>query len=113
MNLPDIITNLITAQNNLDAAAYADCFSDAAVVFDEGEKHTGRTEIRRWNEMTNTKYQTRLEPVDLAGQAAKPVLTAKVSGTFAGSPLLLDFHFEIRNGKISSLQVTEHQMSQP
>ncbi|RYG12874.1 MAG: nuclear transport factor 2 family protein, partial [Chitinophagaceae bacterium] len=36
MNLPKVIADLVTAQNNFDSVAYAKNFSETAVVFDEG-----------------------------------------------------------------------------
>ncbi|MHA4844774.1 hypothetical protein ACX0G7_11450 [Flavitalea antarctica] len=44
MNLPKVLANLVKAQNDFDSTAYADCFSETAVVFDEGKTHTGRKE---------------------------------------------------------------------
>ena len=34
MNYPQVINNLINAQASHDSVAYANCFSDTAVVFD-------------------------------------------------------------------------------
>jgi len=38
MNLPKVIAKLTEAQNNFDSVAYAACFTETAVVFDEGKK---------------------------------------------------------------------------
>lgn len=108
MNLPEIITKLLQAQDQFDSRAYADCFTETAVVYDEDEMHEGKEQIRQWNEATNEKYRTVLEPVDFRQDGNKAVLTAKVSGTFDGSPVLLDHHFEIENGLIKSLEITIH-----
>ncbi|MBL7881816.1 MAG: nuclear transport factor 2 family protein, partial [Chryseobacterium gambrini] len=35
MNLPKVITDLVKAQDNFDSTAYTNCFTEAAVVFDE------------------------------------------------------------------------------
>ena len=56
MNLPEIVTELINAQNNFDSTAYANCFTDTAVVFDEGKTHNGKTEIKTWIEKANKEY---------------------------------------------------------
>ncbi len=42
MNLPKVVQDLVTAQNNFDSAAYANCFSETAEVFDEGKTHRGK-----------------------------------------------------------------------
>jgi hypothetical protein len=33
------IAKVIEAQNNFDSAAYANCFAQTAVIFDEGKTH--------------------------------------------------------------------------
>ena len=108
MNLPEIINRLLQAQAHFDNRAYADCFAETAVVYDEDATHGGKEQIRQWNEATNDKYQTVLEPIDFSQDGNKAFLTAKVSGTFDGSPVLLDYHFEIENRLIKSLEITIH-----
>jgi hypothetical protein len=109
MNLPEIITRLLQAQDQFNSLAYADCFAETAVVYDEDEMHEGKEQIKLWNDVTNEKYRTVLEPIDFRQDENKAVLTAKVSGTFDGSPILLDHHFEMENGLIKSLEITIHQ----
>ncbi|HZZ76826.1 MAG TPA: nuclear transport factor 2 family protein [Puia sp.] len=104
MNLPNVISNLLTAQNHFDSRAYADCFSEHSSVFDENEIFKGREEIKRWNGSTNAKYQTQLEPVEYF--ANDHLLHVKVSGTFKGSPIILKYQFEISDGQISRLRIT-------
>ncbi len=108
MNLPNVIANLLAAQNSFDNKAYADCFSENAIVYDEGKTHVGKEEIRQWNEMTNIKYRTKLESVEISTSEHKTSLTTKVSGTFSGSPILLKYHFEIVEAKINSLRITDN-----
>jgi ketosteroid isomerase-like protein len=102
MNLPNIISDLLAAQTNFDSKAYAACFSETALVFDENETHKGQNEIEKWNEKTNEMYQTQLEALEFA----KNVLTTKVTGNFEGSPIVLKYHFELKEGKIDRLEIT-------
>lgn len=106
MNLPNIISDLLSAQANFNSTAYASCFSEMAVILDEGETHKGRDEIRQWNDTTNAKYKTTLEPIDFSTSDKTSILTAKVSGTFDGSPVILKYHFELKNGLIEGLKIT-------
>jgi uncharacterized protein (TIGR02246 family) len=106
MKLPIIITELVNAQNKHDHIAYADCFTEDAIVFDEGHNHEGRQEIKTWVEAANTKYQSVMEPIDYDESADIGVLTAKVSGTFPGSPINLKYNMELTEGLISSLKIT-------
>jgi chitodextrinase len=106
MHLPDILLALLTAQANYDSNAYANCFSESAIVCDEGEKYAGLQEIQRWNEKTNAKYKTVLEPIDCIGNGNTLLLTTKVSGTFGGSPIVLKYHFDLKDGLIASLKIS-------
>lgn len=106
MNLPQVIQDLLKAQDKFDSAAYANCFSTNAIVYDEGRNHIGRTEIQYWNNSTNENYKTVIKPLSYAQNGTKAVLTAENAGTFPGSPIVLQFHFEIVNGLIESLKIT-------
>jgi len=106
MNLPKVVADLVTAQNQFDSLAYADCFSETAVVFDEGKTHTGRKAIQKWIDESNKKYKSVMKPVSITHQGITSVLSAECSGTFPGSPLILKFHFDINNGLIEALKVT-------
>jgi hypothetical protein len=106
MNLPSIIKDLIEVQAKFDSKAYANCFSETAIVFDENETHTGQQEIMQWNEKTNAKYQTQLEPIEFYTIDKTSILTTKVSGNFDGSPIVLKYHFELNNGQIDALKIT-------
>ena len=105
MKLPPIIADLLTAQEKYDSKAFSECFSDDAVVFDEGKTYRGKKEVRQWNEMTNTRYKTKYEPLEVTNKGDKITLKAKISGTFPGSPAIIKYHFETKNGKITSLQI--------
>ena len=105
MKLPPIIADLLAAQEKYDSKAFSECFSDDAVVFDEGKTHRGKKEVRQWNEMTNAKYKTKYEPLEVTTNRDKITLTAKISGTFEGSPIIIKYNFETKHGKITSLRI--------
>lgn len=48
MNLPVVLSNLVQAQHQHDSFAYVGCFSEDALVFDEGKTYQGRAEIQSW-----------------------------------------------------------------
>ncbi|WP_229418485.1 nuclear transport factor 2 family protein [Flagellimonas chongwuensis] len=106
MNLPKVITDLITAQDKFDSAAYADCFTEKARVFDEGKDHVGKVEIENWNAETNAKYNTVVKPLNYEEHGKLGILTAESSGTFPGSPIVLRHNFEFEDGLIKSLRIT-------
>jgi hypothetical protein len=102
-NLPQEIVNLVTAQDNFDSKAYANCFSETAVVYDEGKTHKGRKEIEKWIEKANKEYQVVMKPIDYS--ETEQTLKAEISGSFPGSPLVLTYQFEIINQQIQSLKI--------
>lgn len=104
MNLPNIITTLVNAQNQYNSNSYAECFTDNAVVFDEGKTYNGKTEIENWISKANNEYKTIMKPLNY--NEKENILSAEISGTFPGSPAILKYHFELNNGLIQSLKIT-------
>lgn len=107
MNLPKVITDLVETQNSFDSAAYATCFSETAVVFDEGKTHNGRKEIEAWIADANEQYKATMKPLGFEENETKSILKVEVSGDFPGSPIVLNYHMEIDNELIVSLKVTD------
>ncbi|RYZ99661.1 MAG: nuclear transport factor 2 family protein [Sphingobacteriaceae bacterium] len=106
MQLPKLIERFIATQNNYDSKAYTDCFTETAIVHDEGKTHTGKAEIRQWIEDANEKYQSKMKPLKYEQSGPNGALTAEVSGTFPGSPIVLQFHLGLKDDLIDSLKVT-------
>jgi len=107
MNLPKVLTDLIKAQNEFDALTYANLFSETAEVFDEGKMHKGRLEIERWIDHSNKNYKSVMKPLEYTENGTSSVLSAECYGTFPGSPITLKFHFDIVDGQIQHLKVTD------
>jgi len=105
MNLPKIVTELVKTQNNFDTAGYANCFSETAVVFDEGKTHRGRKEIEDWIADANERYEATMKPLSFEEKEAESILKAEVSGNFDGSPIVLSYHLEIGDELIQSLKI--------
>ena len=103
--IPPVIESYFRAKNAHDIAAIAACFHPEAVVQDEGKELRGLDAIRGWVEETTRKYAVTAEITDTREQGGKTIVTALVSGNFDGSPISLDFHFGLREGKISALSV--------
>lgn len=104
MNLPNVIADLAKAQNNFDSVAYANCFTATAVVFDEGKTHQGKVAVEKWIKKANEEYQATMKPLEYS--EVEEILKAEVSGNFPGSPLVLSYHFELKDGLIESLKIT-------
>ncbi|MDB4922078.1 nuclear transport factor 2 family protein [Mucilaginibacter sp.] len=103
--LPSVLTEFLKAQNKYDTEAFVQAFAADAIVHDEGNNYYGSVQIKQWNEATNAKCHTQMEPLELAIDGQEIILTILMSGTFDGSPLPARFHFKISNDKIISLSV--------
>jgi hypothetical protein len=88
-----------------DTAAIAQCFTEHAVVTDEGRTHQGRAAIRQWKLNSSAKYQYTSEPLAFEEANGKTVVTSRVVGNFPGSPIDLRYFFEIAGDKISALEI--------
>lgn len=104
MNLPKVVEELVKTQNNFDSVAYAKCFTETAVVFDEGKTHNGRKDIEKWIDKANKDYQATMKPLEYSTK--EEILKVKVSGNFPGSPIVLSYHLEITDELIQSLKIT-------
>ena len=106
MNLPKVIADLVNAQNQYNIMAYANCFTETSIVHDEGKTHSGRNQIRNWIEDSNHKYRSVIKTLNSESDQFKGILTTEVSGTFDGSPIVLNFHFEFNEGLIQSSKIS-------
>ncbi len=106
MNLPKVVADLVKAQDKFDHRAYANCFSETAVVVDEGKTYNGQKEIEHWIAAASEKYKIVMKPVSFEEQGTASLLKAEISGTFDGSPVVLSYHLEIVDEQIQSLNIT-------
>jgi len=105
IKLPRIINDYVNASNAHDAKSILSCFSENAVVRDEGERLHGTKTIEDWIRRTIEKYKFQFKPLSIKDEAAEVVVATEVSGTFDGSPITLDYHFTIKGDKILSLTI--------
>ncbi|HEX2534071.1 MAG TPA: nuclear transport factor 2 family protein [Chitinophagaceae bacterium] len=105
MNIPTSVTELVAAQNRSDSTAFAACFTDNAIVYDEGRTYEGRAAIRQWNAGANKKYRTAMQLLDYEQEGEQGLLRARISGIFPGSPIVLNYHLTFSGGQIKSLNI--------
>jgi len=105
IELPAPIAIYIAAENRGDAEALSQCFADHAIVRDEGRTIEGSVAIRRWKTETTKKYRHTVEPLASVHKDGKTVVTNRLSGNFPGSPIELQFIFELDGNKIASLEI--------
>lgn len=102
-NLPKVVADLVQAQDRFDSVSYANCFTETAVVFDEGKTHKGKTEIQKWIEKANKSYKITMKPLEYS--EAEDTLKVEISGSFPGSPLVLAYQFEFKDQQIQALKI--------
>ena len=104
LDLPKPIAAYFTA-DKAGAEAVSQCFTENAVVKDEGQTYRGRAAIKQWKADASAKYQYTSELLACEQQDGKFVVTCKLTGNFPGSPVNLRFFFALEDDKIASLEI--------
>lgn len=104
LKLPAPVTGYFEADGS-DGDAVARCFTDNAVVKDEGHAYNGHAAIKRWKQDSSAKYTYTCEPLNSEVQDRKIVVTCRLTGNFPGSPVPLRFFFELEGEQIASLEI--------
>jgi len=105
LHLPKPIERFMSSETAHDSDAVGDCFTPDATVRDEGRIRKGLNEIAAWRRETEAKYHHTLMPIAVAERAGKTVVTTKMTGNFPGSPVTVDFVFQLEGDMIASLEI--------
>ncbi|MDF2804766.1 MAG: hypothetical protein K0S61_4671 [Anaerocolumna sp.] len=107
--IPQIINNFITASNKPDPVGYVNCFTEDAVVIDEGQTRKGKDAIKKWSDQYHFAAHVTLEPREVKEDINEITVTCKLDGDYDKTglpdPLLLDYHFHIKNDLITYLTI--------
>jgi ketosteroid isomerase-like protein len=103
--IPAVLESYFQASNADDMDVLVSCFSSDATVVDENQTHRGTAEIKGWAINVRKKYEFKTEIVKATKTPAVTIVTAKVYGSFPGSPVDLDFRFTLNKNKITSLEI--------
>lgn len=103
--LPKPIAGYFEADKGRCAETIAACFTQAAVVTDEGHTYTGREAIRRWKSESSAKYTYTAEPLSIDDEDGRIVVASHLVGDFPGSPVDLRYVFRLDGAKISELEI--------
>jgi ketosteroid isomerase-like protein len=104
LDLPTPIAAYFSADNG-DGDAVSRCFTEQAVVMDEGHTYKGRAAIRQWKADTSTKYNYTSEPMAVERKDGKIIVTSHLVGDFPGSPVDLRYFFVLEGEEIAALEV--------
>jgi uncharacterized protein (TIGR02246 family) len=109
IQMPGVIVDLINASNKPDPAAYIDCFAEDAVVLDEGQERRGKAAIKKWSDEYHFGAHVTMEARVVRRDNDEIIVTCKLDGDYDRTglpdPLLLDYHFRIKNDKIIGLTI--------
>ena len=105
MHLPKPIALYFAVEHSHNPDSLAVYFAADATVRDEGHTFKGLVAIKEWRAETRKKYNHTIEALEAEERDGKTVVKTKVSGNFPGSPVTLDFSFELKGGKIASLEI--------
>lgn len=104
INLPKPIDAYFAADRG-DSAALASCFTDNAVVKDEGHTYNGLAAIKQWKTDASTKYTYTSVPFACEETDGQTIVTSRLTGNFPGSPVDLRFIFGLEGERIASLEI--------
>lgn len=105
LNLPKPLEAYFVAANAQNREDFISCFADDAFVKDEGEGHKGHAAIARWNDNAIKKYNCSYEVLACQDTSGVAHVTARVSGTFPGSPIELTYRFIIERSLIKEMRI--------
>ena len=103
--LPESIANYLNGKNARDFALATSGFAPDARVHDEGEDHIGPAAIAAWMAGTSARYNDHSELLSYETSTSSVLIRARVSGTFDGSPIELNYGFTLENGLVSGLEI--------
>lgn len=103
--LPKPIENYFNADADC-ADALTQCFTENAVVKDEGSTHIGVEAIGQWKAAVAEKYVYTSTPFACKNADGLYLVLSHVAGNFPGSPVDLRYAFRLEGDKIHHLEIT-------
>lgn len=103
--LPHPISDYYHASDIYDADLLAYCFAEDATLEDEGIEYFGPEAVSKHILEANKEANVMTDITAWVEKKGEIIVTATISGNFHGSPIPLDFHFIIINGKIKTLNI--------
>jgi hypothetical protein len=105
IDLPKPVARYFDAQKARDVEAQTLCFTQEALVHDEGQDHRGLDAIRDWKLAVQSKFEYECEPLAASVEGATVLVLVRLTGNFPGSPVELDHQFTLDGDKISTLTI--------
>ena len=106
IKLPQSIEDYFAADRDGGPDAVTACFTEDAVVKDEGKTHVGLDAIRQWKAGSVQRYSYTDEPFFIGSENGRTLVTSHLVGDFPGSPVDLRYFFVLADSKIAELEIT-------
>ena len=100
LTLHPLIEAYVRNESDDETDALEHIFSATAVVKDEGRLIEGIAAIKKWKQETKQKYQYTVDPL-----GSRVIMTARLTGNFPGSPIVVNYTFGLQDGKIQTLEI--------
>lgn len=105
LNLAVNLETYFAAANAGDSDRIAACFTDQAVVHDEGRDIIGREAIHEWAKDARRKYDFHAQPLAVEEGVDRTTVRAHLTGDFPGNPVDLSYGFKLEAGEIAALEI--------
>ena len=105
VNTTPLLEKFIRAKNASNAGLFVSCFTEDAVVQDDGQEMRGHEAIGAWFEGASRRYKLTLTPIEITEDGGETVLRASVAGDFDGSPVEFTYRLTVEHGKFSALNI--------
>lgn len=105
LKLPEAIEIYFQASNSYDSKLLAKCFTEDAILYDEGLAYHGPDAIESHLVEAHNNLLIKTNVTNVAEKNGETVVTATISGNFDGSPVALDYHFTMKDEKIATLKI--------
>jgi hypothetical protein len=109
-SLPTIISDYLAASDGGSVDAIVMCFTEDALVLDEGNQWRGHAQIRQWREGVAAafEYTVEVRGADELGQVdsvERHDVYTHLEGNFPGGTVDLTQKFGLRDNRIATLQI--------
>ncbi len=105
--IPRVIETYTEASNNRDLETMMSLFTPDATMFDEGKTYVGIEDIKQSKQKLHEQFNFHLQVIDFSAADGKILVHMNCEGNFPGSPIVFKNYFDLENGRIKGLKITE------
>lgn len=105
IKIPAPVQRYLDADASGNDEQFAQAFASDAKVLDEGKTIEGLDAIKAWKQASRQKYSYTVEPLTATQDGDTAQLTARVTGTFPGSPVEMTYRFVLLDDRIAELEI--------